>query len=55
MKWTKFAQNVVITNIGRQQYIFIHRVGGGDVVGDKDNNDDDDGKAGDLQQSLLYE
>ena len=23
MKWTKFAQNVVITNIG-QQYIFLH-------------------------------
>ena len=30
-------------------------VGGGDVVFDKDNDDDDDGKAGDLQQSLLYE
>ena len=30
-------------------------VGDGDVFGDKDNNDDDDGKPGDLQQSLVYE
>ena len=31
-------------------------VGDGDVVGDKDTNDNDDGKAGrDLQQSVVYE
>ena len=56
MNWTKFAQNVMITDIG-QQYIFIHwlEVVVMLLVIKITTTMTMERQAGDLQQSLVYE